>query len=296
MKKTLRLLIGVAAAAVLLLTLPAVGEIASPSTGASSAPPEGTDPTQPPHNGSAAAGTPSETKPPETATAATDPPAGEDTSSAPSEESGEAAAEPPASMPDLMAQRLSEAGFEPSDITGSQLIIVKSSGSSARVSAFERVEGNVWNAVLEECSGHVGRSGVSASKSEGDGATPMGLFPLPSAFGNEPDPGCLLPYRQATSKSYWVDDPASASYNTWVEDDGTRDWTSAEHISDYSAAYAYAAVIGYNCDPITPGAGSAIFLHVGSNPTSGCVSVSRADLLTLLRWLDPEKDPKILIF
>ncbi len=199
-------------------------------------------------------------------------------------------------VPELMSRRLDESGFEAEDIEGSQLIIVKSAGNTARVSAFEYTEDGAWSVILEECPGHVGRNGVSAAKVEGDGMTPMGLFAIPSAFGNEPDPGCLLPYRQATEKSYWVDDPDSASYNMWVEDDGERDWKSAEHISDYSSAYAYAAVIAYNTDPVTPGAGSAIFLHVGSNPTSGCVSVSKDNMLLFLRWLDPGKGPKILIF
>lgn len=204
--------------------------------------------------------------------------------------------EEPSECPELMAELLSDAGYDAGDMVGSQLIIVKSSGNSARISAFDKGEDGIWTVFLEESSGHVGRNGVSASKTEGDLKTPMGLFTLPSAFGNEPDPGCLLPYRQATVSSYWVDDPDSASYNMWVEDDGDRDWNSAEHISDLATAYAYAAVVGYNIDPITPGAGSAIFLHVGSGPTAGCISTSRDNILRLLRWLDPGKEPRILIF
>jgi L,D-peptidoglycan transpeptidase YkuD (ErfK/YbiS/YcfS/YnhG family) len=60
-------------------------------------------------------------------------------------------------------------------------------------------------------------------------------------------------------------------------------WTSAEKLLD-RPAYDYAQVIGYN-EARVPGAGSAIFLHVGTGgATAGCVSVSTSTLVTLLRW------------
>jgi L,D-peptidoglycan transpeptidase YkuD (ErfK/YbiS/YcfS/YnhG family) len=52
-------------------------------------------------------------------------------------------------------------------------------------------------------------------------------------------------------------------------------------------------VIGYNTTRI-PGAGSAIFLHVGDgSATAGCVSLPVARLLVVLRWLDPARHPVI---
>ena len=57
--------------------------------------------------------------------------------------------------------------------------------------------------------------------------------------------------------------------------------------------YRYAAVIAYN-RARTPGAGSAIFLHVGDGQaTGGCVSLPQADLLKIIRWLSPGRDPVI---
>jgi len=42
--------------------------------------------------------------------------------------------------------------------------------------------------------------------------------------------------------------------------------------------------------------GSAIFLHVnGRGSTAGCISLSRADMLTILRWLDPARRPRIVM-
>ena len=47
--------------------------------------------------------------------------------------------------------------------------------------------------------------------------------------------------------------------------------------------------------PPTPGAGSAIFIHVwrgdGAKATAGCTSVSDADIESLVSWLDPATKP-----
>jgi L,D-peptidoglycan transpeptidase YkuD (ErfK/YbiS/YcfS/YnhG family) len=50
------------------------------------------------------------------------------------------------------------------------------------------------------------------------------------------------------------------------------------------------AVIGYNDDPVEPGRGSAIFLHVARadyGPTEGCVALALPDLQALLRVCRP---------
>ena len=137
---------------------------------------------------------------------------------------------------------------------------------------------------------------MTADKREGDGKTPKGLFTLTTAFGIQPDPGSGLPYRQVTAESYWVDDQNSRFYNQWVEGTGDKDWASAEHLIDYAAQYAYGAVVDHNTDPIVPGSGSAIFLHCGSRPTAGCVSLPRETVVGILKWLSPEQTPSILIF
>jgi L,D-peptidoglycan transpeptidase YkuD (ErfK/YbiS/YcfS/YnhG family) len=49
-----------------------------------------------------------------------------------------------------------------------------------------------------------------------------------------------------------------------------------------------------NNDARTPGAGSAIFLHVSTGgPTAGCISLPVGELLQVLRWLDPAQHPTI---
>jgi L,D-peptidoglycan transpeptidase YkuD (ErfK/YbiS/YcfS/YnhG family) len=61
-------------------------------------------------------------------------------------------------------------------------------------------------------------------------------------------------------------------------------------------AYAYLAVVEFNMSPIVPGRGSGVFLHVQTgSPTNGCISLRRASLLHVLRWLSPASTPRIVI-
>jgi L,D-peptidoglycan transpeptidase YkuD (ErfK/YbiS/YcfS/YnhG family) len=49
-------------------------------------------------------------------------------------------------------------------------------------------------------------------------------------------------------------------------------------------------VIGYNMEPVVPGAGSAIFVHIATAdfaPTAGCVAIKREVLLALVPLLGP---------
>jgi L,D-peptidoglycan transpeptidase YkuD (ErfK/YbiS/YcfS/YnhG family) len=54
--------------------------------------------------------------------------------------------------------------------------------------------------------------------------------------------------------------------------------------------YDLVIVIGYNTDPVVPGRGSAIFLHVARedfSPTAGCIAIARDVLVRLLGLLGP---------
>lgn len=139
----------------------------------------------------------------------------------------------------------------------------------------------------------LGRSGISANKREGDGATPAGTFAL-RQVRYRPDrlsrPATALPILATTPSDGWCDAPGDAAYNTAV----TLPYAaSAERMWRDDEAYDVLAVIGYNDAPPISGLGSAIFLHVmrsGTNgplPTSGCVSLLRDDLLTVLTRCGP---------
>jgi L,D-peptidoglycan transpeptidase YkuD (ErfK/YbiS/YcfS/YnhG family) len=48
--------------------------------------------------------------------------------------------------------------------------------------------------------------------------------------------------------------------------------------------------------PVVPGKGSGIFLHAQTGaPTNGCISLERATLVRVLRWLRPDARPRIAI-
>jgi L,D-peptidoglycan transpeptidase YkuD (ErfK/YbiS/YcfS/YnhG family) len=153
-----------------------------------------------------------------------------------------------------------------------------------------------WVQVMGPWTARVGRNGVAkpGAKREGDGKTPSGTYGFSFFFGVDASPGVHFSYRHAYTYDYWDDDPASPRYNEWV-DTRTQNAGRAPEPLHNVPAYNYAAVIAYNTAR-TPGLGSAIFLHVGTGgPTAGCVSLPTADLLKVLRWLNPNDHPTITI-
>jgi L,D-peptidoglycan transpeptidase YkuD (ErfK/YbiS/YcfS/YnhG family) len=136
----------------------------------------------------------------------------------------------------------------------------------------------------------VGCAGVKADKHEGDGATPAGTYPLVSIL-YRPDrvapPRSQLPVKPLAPNDGWVDEPTDANYNRPVS---LPYPASAEQMWRDDELYDALAVIGYNMDPVVPGAGSAIFLHIASPdfaPTAGCIAVQKQVLLGLLPLLGP---------
>lgn len=96
---------------------------------------------------------------------------------------------------------------------------------------------------------------------------------------------------------WWVSDTRSAAYNTHQRcAPGTCPFAEAAGERLAIPAYANAAVIDYNRNPVLRGAGSAFFLHVSSNrPTAGCVAIGAGHLQTVLRLLKPALRPVISI-
>jgi L,D-peptidoglycan transpeptidase YkuD (ErfK/YbiS/YcfS/YnhG family) len=180
-----------------------------------------------------------------------------------------------------------------------QVIAVVAGGygtGTATVSAYDR-GANGWRQVFGPWPAFIGRNGVApiGAKREGDGRTPSGVFGFDFMFGIDPDPGVHFPFRRITGANIvWDDDPASTSYNEWVDTNVASAGADPEPM-DSTPSYLYGAVIAYN-DARTPGLGSAIFLHVShGSSTAGCVSLPFDELLTVLRWLDPARSPRIAI-
>jgi L,D-peptidoglycan transpeptidase YkuD (ErfK/YbiS/YcfS/YnhG family) len=169
--------------------------------------------------------------------------------------------------------------------TAPRVIDVTHSGSYATVRGCQRQADGSYLQVLGPYSGRVGYNGVisAASKREGDGRTPAGLYWLHDGFGALANPGLARHWTMATSRHVWVDDSRSRYYNTMQLEPANGRWTSAEKLLN-RPAYDYAQVVAYNRAAV-PYAGSAIFLHVGTGgATAGFVSVSASALVALMRW------------
>jgi L,D-peptidoglycan transpeptidase YkuD (ErfK/YbiS/YcfS/YnhG family) len=189
---------------------------------------------------------------------------------------------------------------EPPATTG-QLVTVISAGpasTTATLRAWERLPAGGWRATMIPLKVRVGTDGVGKA-SESGRRTPVGSYTLDQAFGRAVDPGTKLPYRHVGNDDWWVSDTHSASYNTYRHCRiGTCnfDESAGENLGQAGASYDYAMVIGYNTAEPVAGAGSAFFLHVDAGAASaGCVEVPRATVVSLLRWLDPARHPRISI-
>jgi L,D-peptidoglycan transpeptidase YkuD (ErfK/YbiS/YcfS/YnhG family) len=134
----------------------------------------------------------------------------------------------------------------------------------------------------------VGRGGISSSKREGDGATPAGTYSLALGFYRKDRlarPRSGLPMRALAPQDAWVDDPADANYNRLVS---LPYRARTEPMWRRDEIYDVVVVISYNMNPVVPGAGSAIFLHIARpdfSATAGCIAVQREILIDLLPLL-----------
>lgn len=199
-----------------------------------------------------------------------------------------------------------------------QMVVVVGDGTNnpnGTMQLYRRV-GEHWQPTNESWRVTVGENGMAwgdgliqnadafgRKKHERDGRAPSGLFSLGTAFGKY-SPGQVdtqMPYRQAFSNDYFVDDPNSPSYNQWKRlnpgDDPRRYFNHAEHMRINGPQYDLGVVVNHNMNPVVPGDGSAIFMHVWSRPgvgTAGCTAMAAPNMRRLMSWLDPNKCPLLL--
>ncbi|MFI6044041.1 L,D-transpeptidase [Nocardia sp. NPDC051321] len=178
----------------------------------------------------------------------------------------------------------------------SQVVIVHAPTAAttyATLETFEKVDGD-WRRAFPAMVARIGENGFSDHHRESEPSTPTGMYGFgDTLYGIEPDPGTHYPYHVLAKGDWWNANPSTPGYNTFQH--GADPGGASEALWRVTPQYAYFAVITYNV-PAVPGAGSAIFLHAnGSDDTSGCVSLDRADLLLVLRWLDPKRSPRIVL-
>ncbi len=179
-----------------------------------------------------------------------------------------------------------------------QVIIVDPVNKTQAQLTLWQYEHRQWKKMYGPIPAVVGRSGIAKQgiKKEGDGFTPSGTFDLPYAFGKTNAINSAFPYHQATTHDFWVDDVKSPQYNQWVK--GKPDASSFEELNRKDRLYHLAVVVNYNTNPIKPGDGSAIFLHIWRNyyhPTSGCIAINERHLRKIVKRLNKNLKPVIQI-
>ena len=160
----------------------------------------------------------------------------------------------------------------------------------------------------------IGKNGASKTINETSWKTPLGLFNLGIAFGIH-NLNIDYPYIKINKNMYWVDDTNSKYYNKlislnenintfnypYIINTDKKQFLSAEHLIDYPKQYEYAVYIEYNVNGEKyedgKGKSSAIFLHCLGDKgyTGGCVAVPKEEMLFILKFLDKNKHPKIII-
>jgi L,D-peptidoglycan transpeptidase YkuD (ErfK/YbiS/YcfS/YnhG family) len=150
----------------------------------------------------------------------------------------------------------------------------------------------------------IGAAGMGPTR-EGLSRTPTGRYLLTQPFGTAyPPSGMTFPYSTVDRNDIWSDSTYPAYGNRHARcAPGTCSYLygNFERLSSFPTPYRYAAFIGYNAPApygtgVVAGKGSAFFLHVKtSGPTAGCVAVSEAQMVWLLRWMRPGSRPAVAI-
>jgi L,D-peptidoglycan transpeptidase YkuD (ErfK/YbiS/YcfS/YnhG family) len=207
--------------------------------------------------------------------------------------------------------------------TAGQVVVITSdawSSESGVLRAYDRAPDGTWRRVLGLGGVWLGENGFvrADQRRQSTLTTPAGTFGLPWAFGTSADPGTALRYREVAGKDWWPYDPRDpATYNVWQPRRGVAsDWRTswAEDLSSFGRQYSHALVVGFNLpgevhrsggelvsgDPVDTRRGGGIFLHVqardlADRSTAGCVAMPRARMVALLRWLDPDRDPVVVM-
>ena len=151
------------------------------------------------------------------------------------------------------------------------------------------LENNFLYSNLDKYSCAVGCKGLTGNKLEGDHKTPTGEFKFKEVFYREDKLGYMkfnLPTKIITQNDGWCDDPKSKLYNQHIQFPFDA---NAEKLFRDDDLYDLLFVIDYNIDPVVPGKGSAIFLHI-SKPnfegTEGCIALAKADIIELAKRID----------
>ena len=177
----------------------------------------------------------------------------------------------------------------------SQMVMVSMPSQTAvqgTLTAFEKDANGQWKPIMDPVPAFVGSKGIGKPQ-DNVHRTPEGTFAFGKAFGRLDNPGTKLPYTKVDRQDWWDGNVASPTYNRMVRQPNSPG-PGSENLYDMGPAYDYSVQMVHN-PTNTPGNASAIFLHVGSEPTWGCVAIPLDAMKKVLQWLDPAKNPKITV-
>ncbi|AQT46179.1 L,D-transpeptidase family protein [Bartonella choladocola] len=134
----------------------------------------------------------------------------------------------------------------------------------------------------------LGRSGFTARKREGDGATPVAVMPILGGFrksGFVSLPHHPMKLHRIKPSDGWCDEPWDANYNRPVR---LPYRNSAEKLFRDDKLYDIALIPDWNIRCRIQKRGSAIFFHLAHpeyKPTEGCIAVSKRTMERILPFV-----------
>ena len=178
---------------------------------------------------------------------------------------------------------------------------------------YER-DGGAWRAVGKPWPVLYGRSGLAwgsglygqneedLHKKERDGRAPAGIFKIGKIYTYDralPE-GSDYPFHTVTAVDVWPDDVNHPNYNrhTIIDLKSPPPWYEKQRMRLGDFAYRWLIEIRHNAESPVPGKGSAIFFHIRrgpEKPSSGCTTMAESDLVTLVRWLRADANPRYVL-
>ena len=150
-----------------------------------------------------------------------------------------------------------------------------------------------YNKLKVKCA--IGKKGIGFKKKEGDLITPKGQFKIKYILYRKDRVkiSTKLEKKVIRKNMVWCDDPKSSHYNKLVK--LPFDYNH-EKLYKNENIYDIILVLNYNMNPVKKNKGSAIFIHIAKDKfkkTEGCVAIKKANLIRLIKEINPSTKVKI---
>ena len=150
-----------------------------------------------------------------------------------------------------------------------------------------------YNKLKVKCA--IGKKGIGFKKKEGDLITPKGQFKIKYILYRKDRVkiSSKLQKKVIRKNMVWCDDPKSSHYNKLVK--LPFDYNH-EKLYKNENIYDIILVLNYNMNPVKKNKGSAIFIHIAKDKfkkTEGCVAIKKANLIRLIKEINPSTKVKI---